>query len=139
MGERYPTYIAPALAEVLGMPPHELHPWWSALREVGVDVPHKYEGEVSSALYFLITFAVDHPDDWRKAAIDELKRLKAGGDFTPAITASTRALANALTAAILALRSYQFGNGAPDLAQATADAGEAALKAAGLPAAGPMA
>ena len=39
----------------------------------------------------------------------------------------------ALGAAVLALRSYQHGNSAPDLAAEIADAGEAALSAAGYP------
>ncbi len=40
-------------------------------------------------------------------------------------------LANALVASVHALRSYQLGNSAPDLAASIADAGEAALLAAG--------
>lgn len=40
-------------------------------------------------------------------------------------------LACALQAAVHALRSYQHGNGAPDLAAAIADAGEFTLRAAG--------
>lgn len=40
-------------------------------------------------------------------------------------------LANALVASVHALRSYQHGNSAPDLAASIADAGEAALLAAG--------
>lgn len=40
-------------------------------------------------------------------------------------------LACALQAAVHALRSYQHGNGAPDLAAAIADAGEFTLQAAG--------
>lgn len=88
MAERYPAYIPPALAEVLGMAPMSLHPWWMALRDVGVDVPTRYEGEVAAALFFLIPFAVDSPDDWRGAAIAELKRLKDGGEFQPAVLSS---------------------------------------------------
>ena len=136
-GQRYPAYIPPALAEVLGMPPFKLHPWWMALREVGVAVPTKYEGEISAALYFLIPFAVNHPDDWLTPAIAEIKRLQDGGAFAPATVLAPAELFRHLTAAILALRSYQYGNGAPDLAKATADAADAALVAAGLPAATP--
>lgn len=84
MAERYPAHIPAALAQVLGMPPYELHPWFMALREVGVEVPAKYEGEISAALHFLIPFAISSPDDWRGAAITELERLKDGGTFTPA-------------------------------------------------------
>lgn len=40
-------------------------------------------------------------------------------------------LANALVAAVSALRSYQYGNSAPDLASSIADVGVAALRAAG--------
>ena len=39
----------------------------------------------------------------------------------------------ALGAAVMALRSYQHGNSAPDLAAEIADAGEEALRAAGFP------
>ena len=78
MGERYPDHIPPALAEVLGMPPQALYRWWEALREVGVEVPKRYEGEVASALYFLIPFSLSDPEDWIGAAIAELRRLKAG-------------------------------------------------------------
>ncbi|HEY0116251.1 MAG TPA: hypothetical protein VGB54_11055 [Allosphingosinicella sp.] len=81
MGVRYPDRIPPALAEVLGMPPHLLHPWWVALREVGVEVPRRYEGEVAAALHFLIPFAVNHPENWWQSAIAELQRLQRGGDF----------------------------------------------------------
>ena len=42
-------------------------------------------------------------------------------------------VAEALGAAVMALRSYQYGNSAPDLAKSIADEGEAALRAAGFP------
>jgi len=38
-----------------------------------------------------------------------------------------------LAAAVMALRSYQHGNAAPDLAASIADAGEEALRAVGFP------
>lgn len=44
----------------------------------------------------------------------------------------------ALEAAILALRSYQYGNGSPELAASIADAGDDALLEVGLPAASPL-
>jgi hypothetical protein len=84
MAERYPDHIPPALAEVLGMPPFELLPVWLALREVGVDVPTRYEGEVAAALHFLIPFAICAGSDWRAAAANELIRLRDGGAFAPA-------------------------------------------------------
>ncbi|KQN00544.1 hypothetical protein [Sphingomonas sp. Leaf25] len=52
----------------------------------------------------------------------------SGGQTADAVTVS---LANALAASCLALRSYQHGNSAPDLAASIADAGEMALHAAG--------
>lgn len=55
---------------------------------------------------------------------------------TPIIRESTKSgldIEGALRATIMALRSYQFGNGAVDLARSTADAGDDALRAAGLP------
>lgn len=42
-------------------------------------------------------------------------------------------LVKALGAAIMALRSYQYGNSAPDLAAEVADAGERVLASAGFP------
>lgn len=132
MGERYPDYIPAPLAEVLGMPPYELHPWFMALREVGVDVPRKYEGEISAALFFLIPFAVSHPDDWRGAAIAELRRLKDGALYEPTVVFAPEPLVKTLRAAIHALRSYQYGNSSTELAQEIADAGDEALRAAGL-------
>ncbi len=83
--DRYPKHVPPALAEVLGMPPMELYPIWMALREVGVEVPTRYEGEVSSALHFLIPFAISHPEDWRGAAAEELIALRDGKAFAPAV------------------------------------------------------
>lgn len=44
---------------------------------------------------------------------------------------SAENVVNALVASVYALRSYQHHNGTPDLAKAIADAGEAALHAAG--------
>lgn len=85
MGERYPDRIPPALAEVLGMPPFDLAPWFCVLRSVGVEVPHRYEGEIGSALHFLIPFAIQHPEDWRSAAVAELERLQAGGAYVPPV------------------------------------------------------
>lgn len=90
MGERYPDRIPPALAEVLGMPPHELYPWWSALRLAGIEVPRRYEGEIASALHFLIPFAITSPATWRTDAIAELQRLKDGGAYrVPVLEVST--------------------------------------------------
>lgn len=48
-------------------------------------------------------------------------------------TKPTTTIEDALRAAIMALRSYEFGNGAADLARSTADAGDDALRAVGLP------
>ncbi|WP_294292610.1 hypothetical protein [uncultured Sphingomonas sp.] len=79
MGVRYPDRIPPALAEVLGLPPYQLWEVAMALRELGFEVPARYEGETGSALHFLIPIALSHPDDWRPAAAEELLRLKAGG------------------------------------------------------------
>lgn len=133
-GDRYPSYIPPALAEVLGMPPFELDPWFRALREVGVEVPPKYEGEMASALFFLIPFALSHPDDWRGGAIAELKRIQEGGAHQPlAFEIAPGAIVRALGASVSALRSYQYGNASPDLAKEIADAGEQALTTAGYP------
>jgi len=87
MGDRYPGHIPRALAEVLGQPPHELQVIWMALRHVGVEVPERYEGEVAAALHFLIPFAISHPDKWRAAAANELRRLRDGGTFAPATIA----------------------------------------------------
>lgn len=84
MGDRYPDHVPRALAEILGQPPHELHVIWMALRQVGVDIPRRYEGEVAAALHFLIPFAISNPENWRRAAADELLRLREGGAFTPA-------------------------------------------------------
>ncbi len=81
MADRYPDHVPAPLAEVLGMPPHALHPWWQALREVGVDVPGKYEGEVAAALHFLIPFAIQHGEEWRDRAIVELQQLNAGKPY----------------------------------------------------------
>jgi hypothetical protein len=54
----------------------------------------------------------------------------------PIIRESTNSgldIESALRATIMALRSYEFGNGSVDLARSTADAGDDALRAAGLP------
>ena len=133
MGERYPAHLPPALAQVLGMPPQQLYPIWMALREVGVAVPPRYEGEVSSALHFLIPFAITHGEDWQAAAAEELIRIRDGGTFTPALISvvKTEALVTALQAATSALRSYQYGNASPDLAASIANIGENALRQAG--------
>lgn len=84
MADRYPGHVPAPLAEVLGMPPHALHFWWKALRDVGVDVPRKYEGEVAAALHFLIPFALLHGEEWRDRAIVELQQLNAGKPFRAA-------------------------------------------------------
>ncbi len=82
MGARYPDRIPPALAEVLGLPPYRLHEIAVALRSIGVEVPGKYEGEIGSALHFLIPIALANPDNWQPAAAAELVRLKEGGTLT---------------------------------------------------------
>ncbi|HKY80849.1 MAG TPA: hypothetical protein VJM09_05185 [Sphingobium sp.] len=83
MSDRYPAHVPSALAEVLGQPPYQLHVWWNALREVGVEVPTRYEGEVAAALHFLVPFAIRSPEDWRGAAAEELLRIRDGKRFTP--------------------------------------------------------
>ncbi|WP_156680045.1 hypothetical protein [Sphingomonas profundi] len=71
----YPKEMSPALAEVLGMPPHRLYPVWQLMRGVGFDIAHRYEAEVAAALHFLIPLAIRH-EDWRSAADDELGRIR---------------------------------------------------------------
>jgi hypothetical protein len=80
----YPSEMTPALAEVLGMPNFVLHPFWMALREVGVAIKPRYEDEQAAALHFLIPFALAHGDDWRRHAIERLKELKQQRDATQA-------------------------------------------------------
>lgn len=46
--------------------------------------------------------------------------------------AASAGLVAALQAAVMALRSYQYGNSAPELAKDIADAGEEALRVAGI-------
>ena len=79
----YPADMTPALEQVLGMPNFELHPIWMALREVGVQIPSRYENEQAAALHFLVPLALrhpngEHPDGWQTAAAEELRRLKDG-------------------------------------------------------------
>ena len=73
----YPAELTPALAEILGQPPYLLHSVWMALREVGVEIKPRYEDEVAAALHFLIPFALEHGDDWRRHAADRLVAMKA--------------------------------------------------------------
>lgn len=87
MADRYPDHVPTPLAEVLGMPPYALHFWWKALRDVGVDVPRKYEGEVAAALHFLVPFAIEHGEEWRDRAIAELRELIRGKPFRAATLA----------------------------------------------------
>ena len=73
----YPAALTPALAEVLGMPNFKLHPIWMALREVGVTIKPRYEDEAAAALHFIIPFALEHGEDWRQHASDQLFAMKA--------------------------------------------------------------
>jgi len=73
----YPTDLTPALADVLGMPNFQLYPIWVALREVGVEIKPRYEDEQAAALHFLIPFALEHGDDWKRHAADRLIDLRA--------------------------------------------------------------
>ncbi len=59
------------------MPNFQLHPIWMSLREVGVVIKQRYEDEAAAALHFLIPFALEHGDDWRKHAADQLCAMKA--------------------------------------------------------------
>lgn len=140
MTARFSAHIPEPIADVLGMPPFLLHVWWQWMREVGIDVPRKYEGEVSAALYFLLPFAIRDGINWEAAAKDELARIRDGAPFRSESLAVALApdpaaigLIRALRACVHALRSYQYGNSATDLAKDTADAGDLALRAAGVP------
>lgn len=77
------------------------------------------------------------PDQAMAAAHDERRYSGAfsGAPAAPAPPADERIedLVGVLLAAAHALRSYQYGNGAPDLAASTADACDAALARAGRP------
>lgn len=73
---QYPTELTPALAEVLGQPNYLIHPIWMALREVGVEIKPRYEDEMAAALHFLIPFALDHGDDWRRHAAERLLEMR---------------------------------------------------------------
>lgn len=65
-----------------------------------------------------------------------LQRYAQGTGSSHAVVAAVLSAARvptlrtALTSAVHALRSYQYGNGSPDLAEATADACEPALQPA---------
>lgn len=72
----YPETLTPGLAEVLGMPPYELHPVWMALREVGQPIRKRYEDEVAAALHFLIPLAIEHGEAWRPAAANKLIAMR---------------------------------------------------------------
>jgi hypothetical protein len=85
--DRYPAWLPVGVAEVLGMPNFHLHPISLALREVGIDVPHRFEGEMAAALAFLLPIAIEHGVDWRAHASGELQRLKNGGLFVPPVLA----------------------------------------------------
>lgn len=140
MTARFAPHIPEPVADVLGMPPFLLHTWWQWMRDAGIDVPRKYEGEVSAALYFLLPFAIRDGERWEDTAKLELIRIRDGAPFRPESLAiapapdpAAIALIQALRACVHALRSYQFGNSATDLAKDTADAGDLALRAAGVP------
>lgn len=64
----YPEELTPALAEVLGMPPYALAPYWQALRACGEPIVRRYEAETGAALHFLIPFALEHGMDWQEKA-----------------------------------------------------------------------
>ena len=72
----YPAQLTPELAEVLGMPNFRLHPWWMALREVGVEIKQRYEDEAAAALHFLIPIALEHGPGWQAVAVNRLKAMR---------------------------------------------------------------
>lgn len=57
-------------------------PWvmkdiWGALRQVGYTIATNMEAETSIAMHWLLGHAIRDGANWRQAAMDELKRLKA--------------------------------------------------------------
>ncbi|TCP65886.1 hypothetical protein [Sphingomonas sp. PP-CE-1G-424] len=73
----YPKDMTPALTDVLGSPHFRLHPISMALREVGFEIPVRYEDERAAALHFLISLALEHGEDWERHAADRLLELRS--------------------------------------------------------------
>ena len=80
----YPSNMTPALADVLGSPHFRLHPITMALREVGIEIPARYEDERAAALHFLIPLALEHGVDWQRHAADRLLELRSRFETTKA-------------------------------------------------------
>lgn len=73
----YPKELTPALREVLGMMVFELSPLAPALRAAGHDIKRKAEDEQAHVLHWLIGIVLEHGDDWRAKAADDIKRMAA--------------------------------------------------------------
>lgn len=70
--KQYPADMTPALAEVLGMPPWQLQPYWQALRAIGQPIATRFEAENAAALHYLIPLAIEHGEGWEKVAHADL-------------------------------------------------------------------
>jgi hypothetical protein len=73
----YPKELTPALREVLGMMVFQLSPLAPALRAAGHDIKRKAEDEQAHVLHWLIGIVLEHGDDWRAKAEDEIERMAA--------------------------------------------------------------
>lgn len=71
-----PNEITPALREVLGLPNFTTGPIAHAFRAAGANIRTKCEDEQAYVLFWLLKLAIEHGDNWRKVAGDELAALK---------------------------------------------------------------
>jgi hypothetical protein len=76
-GVELPEEMTPAIADALSIMLWTSGSLARAYRAVGFDIPCKAEAEQAFVLFRTLRFAIQHGDDWRAAAQDELTKLRA--------------------------------------------------------------
>lgn len=70
-----PDEMTPAIREALGYANFQCAPIAHRLRAGGADIKRKAEDEQAHVLFWFLKLAIEHGDQWRERAGDELERI----------------------------------------------------------------
>lgn len=72
----YPPEMSDALRDVLGMHPGHVITFVGVMRQAGYAINTRYEDENAAVRHYMIPFAINYGNDWRRRALEHLTYLR---------------------------------------------------------------